>query len=233
VSTDNFEEVRSAGKAKRVRAPKPVVDAPVIVPIKADIAAVTLVEPEALELVASPEPVLESIDVNPTPTQPAAAQASEQPHEETIMATTAETVTATNTAAGTKIFADMNDRTKGAMEQGSKMFNEMNGFTKGNVEALVESGRIAIRGMEQMTREATEFARRSFETATANARAMAAVKSPTELMKLQADQTRAAFDQAVAQTSHTTEAMLKLAGEIAQPISNRVAVMADKIKTAA
>ena len=149
------------------------------------------------------------------------------------MATAAETTTQTNTATGAKIFADMNDRAKGAMERGSKLFAEMNDFTRGNVEALVESGRVAVKGMERMGQEGADFARRSFETMTANARALAAVKSPAEFVRLQAEQTRAAFDAAVAQTSHSTEAMLKLAGEIAQPISNRVAIVAEKIKTAA
>lgn len=209
---DNFEELRSGAKPKRARAPKVE---PVSVPIEADIAAVTLVE-------AAPEPVAVLIPVPAAPTA--------QPQEEPPMATTAETITPTATA---NPFADLNDRAKGAMERGSKLFAEMNGFTKGNIEAMVESGRIAARGMERMGQEGADYARRSFETATANMRALAAAKSPTELVKLQAEQTRAAFDGAVAQASHSTEAMLKLAGEIAQPISNRVAVVADRFKTAA
>jgi hypothetical protein len=37
----------------------------------------------------------------------------------------------------------------------------------------------------------------------------------------------------VAQTSRGTEATLKLAGDVAQPISNRVAVAAEKMKVVA
>ena len=37
----------------------------------------------------------------------------------------------------------------------------------------------------------------------------------------------------VAETSKNTEAMLKLAGEVAQPISNRLALAADRFKAAA
>jgi phasin family protein len=205
----------------------------IAVPIEADIAAVTIVD----------APALDHIEITPAAAEPApailptAAAPAEQPQKETDMATTAETITnpAANTAApvGAKMFADMNDRAKGAMERGSKLVEEMNGMTKGNVDALVESGRIAIRGFEQMGRESADYARRSFEQMTANMRALAAVKSPTELMKLQAEQTRTAFDQAVAQTSHSTEAMLKLAGEVVQPISNRFAVVSEKMKTVA
>ena len=53
------------------------------------------------------------------------------------------------------------------------------------------------------------------------------------LFKLQSDYVRSAFDSIVAETSKNTEAMLKLAGEVAQPISNRVAVAAEKVKIAA
>lgn len=230
---DNFEEVRAAGKGKRARVAKPepvaaqLAVAQPVVPIEADIAAVTLVEQLAPEPVAIPEPIAP---------QPAADFSAETIKEEATMATTAETVTDTANATmnkGAQIFTDMNERAKGAADRGTKLFDEMNGFAKGNVEAMVESGRIAARGFESMSREAADYARRSFEQASANMRELASVKSPTEFVRLQAEQTRTAFDQAVAQTSHNTETMLKLAGEIAQPLSNRFAVAADRVKSAA
>ena len=72
-----------------------------------------------------------------------------------------------------------------------------------------------------------------FEEATAAFKTLASVKSPTEFMKLQSDFVRGAFDAMVAETSRSTETMLKLAGEVAQPISNRMAVAAEKMKTPA
>ncbi|MGN6375321.1 MAG: phasin family protein [Sphingomonas sp.] len=131
------------------------------------------------------------------------------------------------------LFIDFNDRAKSAMERGSKMFEEMNDFAKGNVEAVVESTRIAAKGFESLGQEAAEYGRKSFEHATAAMKSFASVKSPTELFKLQSDYVRSAFDSLVAETSKNTESMLKLAGEIAQPLSNRAAVAADKMKVAA
>lgn len=128
------------------------------------------------------------------------------------------------------MFADVNDRAKGAMEKSTKMVEEVATFGKENVEALVESSRIAIKGLETMSQEAADYARRSMETATASMRSLSGVKSPTEFMKMQSDMLRQSFDAMVAQTSRSTESMLKLAGEIAQPISNRAAVAADKLK---
>ena len=131
------------------------------------------------------------------------------------------------------MFADAGDRARGAMEKGAKMIEEMNAFGKGNVEAVVESTKIAARGIEAMGQDAAAYTRKSFEGATAAMRTLAAVKSPTEFMKLQADYARGLVDAMIAETSRSTEAMLKLAGEVAQPISNRMAIAADKMKIAA
>ena len=122
---------------------------------------------------------------------------------------------------------------KGAMEKGQKMFDEMNSFSKGNIEAIVESTKIAAKGFETFGQDVAAYAKKSFEEASTAAKTLASVKSPTEFMKLQSDYVRRAFDMMVAETSRSTEAMLKLAGEVAQPISNRVAIAAEKVKIAA
>jgi phasin family protein len=64
-------------------------------------------------------------------------------------------------------------------------------------------------------------------------KAFAGAKSPTDFFKLQSDYVRSAFDALVAETSKNAEAVLKLAGEVAQPLSSRAAVAAEKIKVAA
>jgi len=131
------------------------------------------------------------------------------------------------------LFTDFNDRAKAAMEKSAKSVEEFNDFAKGNVEALVESSKITAKGLEALSQEAAEYSRKSFETATAALKSMAAAKSPTDFFKLQSDFFRGAFDSYVAEASKTTEAVLKLAGEAAQPLSSRVALAADKAKVAA
>ncbi|WP_369622511.1 phasin family protein, partial [Pseudoalteromonas distincta] len=56
---------------------------------------------------------------------------------------------------------------------------------------------------------------------------------PSDFFKLQSDYVRSAFDSIVAETSKNTESLVKLAGEVAQPISNRVELAAEKIKISA
>ena len=148
-------------------------------------------------------------------------------------AVTMEDTAKKTTAKAQSLFAEFNDRAKAAVEKGTKAFDELNDFAKGNVEAVVESSKIAAKGFETFGQDAAEYGRKSFESATAALKSFAAVKSPTELFKLQSDYVRSAFDSLVAETSKNTESLLKLAGDIAQPLSNRAAVAAEKIKIAA
>jgi len=134
---------------------------------------------------------------------------------------------------GQAYFAEFSAKAKAAAEKGAKAFEDINEFGKGNVEALVESGKIAAKGFETLGQDYADYARKQFEGTTAALKGFAAVKSPTEFFKLQADFVRGQFDSFVAESSKNTEAMLKLAGDVAKPISNRVALAAEKIKVAA
>jgi hypothetical protein len=131
------------------------------------------------------------------------------------------------------MFTDAAARSQGAMDRGTKVFDEMGEFSRGNLEAIAESGRIMARGVEAMGQEAAAFAKRAYESQLAAFRTLSAVKNPTDLFKIQGDLVRKSFDAAVAETSRNTEATLKLAGEVAQPLQNRLALAAEKIKTAA
>jgi phasin family protein len=129
--------------------------------------------------------------------------------------------------------AEFTEQAKGAMEKSAKMAEDFVAFGKGNIEALVESSKIAAKNVEALGQEAADYAKTSFESATEAAKTLAAAKSPTEFMKLQGDYARTAFDTMIAEGSRSTERMLKMFGEFAQPISNRVAVATDKMKISA
>ena len=173
----------------------------------------------------SPAPANEH-SIEPVATTVAAIAA---PAEEPIMDTAATTVIDQTKTA----FADATERAKGGFAKGQQMVGEMGEFGKGNVEAMVESSKIAAKGMEQFGQSAVAYVRASFEEAQVQARTLASAGSPTEFLKLQGDFMRTSFDRMIAETSKNTEAMLKLAGEVAQPISNRMALAADRFKVAA
>ncbi|MGP7794922.1 TIGR01841 family phasin [Sphingomonas sp. CLY1604] len=215
--------------------PAPVVERDPAGPVPA------LVPGAAEPVIAPPEPVVPpTILADPVETTvPSDATAREDAPAPVLQATptaakevimeTIENVTAKTQTA----FNDATERAKGAVEKSQKFFEDANEFGKGNIEALVESSKIAVRGFEAMGQDAAAYAKKSFEDATTAARTLSSVKSPTEFLKLQSDYARQAFDAMVQQTSHNTEALLKLAGEVAQPLSNRVALAAEKMKVAA
>ena len=128
--------------------------------------------------------------------------------------------------------ADFNAKAKEAMSKTSKFAEEAVEFNKANVEALVESGKIAAKGIETLGQEGVTYARKSFEDTTAALKGYTAVKTPADFFKLYAENSKKAFDAAVAQTSKTSELVVKLTNDSFAPISNRVSVITSKMKAA-
>ena len=209
-------------EAKPVPAPAPIVaETPAVEQPAAPVLRTAPVETPAVET------VIEAV----TETVAAAAQGAPATIEKEVTKMNDTIKSAAD--KGQAYFAEFSAKAKAAAEKSAKAFEDINEFGKGNVEALVESGKIAAKGFETLGQDYAEYARKQFEGTTAALKGFAAVKSPTEFFKLQADFVRGQFDSFVAESSKNTEAMLKLAGDVAKPISNRVALAAEKIKVAA
>ena len=151
--------------------------------------------------------------------------------KDTVMATANPTTDFAATAKDAA--AKMQNRAKAAVEKGTVLTGEITEFHKGNLEALVETGKLLASGMQDMGRTYMEDARTAADTVTEDVKKMAAIKSPTELFQLQGEIARRNFDAAVAQTSKSTEAMMKLVTEAFAPLSNRASVAAEKVSNAA
>ena len=131
------------------------------------------------------------------------------------------------------VFGDVNERAKAAVERSAKIVEEFADLTRGNVEAFVASSKVAAKGVEALSQDAAEYGRKSFEEASAALKSLAGVKSATDLFKLQGDYARAAFDSAVAESARLSETMLKIAGDVAEPINSRYTAAAERVKTLA
>ncbi|WP_072382787.1 phasin family protein [Novosphingobium sp. NDB2Meth1] len=125
------------------------------------------------------------------------------------------------------------EKAKAALEKSQAALGDMGAFTKGNVEAVVESTKILATGIQEMTKSYAAETKTVVETMQAEIKELAAVKSPAEFFEKQNALLRKQFDAAVAATSKNSEAMLKLASEAFQPISNRVSLAVEKMKQAA
>lgn len=150
--------------------------------------------------------------------------------KDTIMATAKNTDI---TATAKDMLADVQTRAKTAFAKTGELTAEAGEFTKANVEAVVESGKIFFTGAQELLRDNLETGKTVIETVTEDAKKIAAIKSPTELMQLQGEIVRRNFDALVSFGSKRTEAWVKLTNDAFAPISNRVSVAAEKISKAA
>ena len=150
--------------------------------------------------------------------------------KETIMATAQNTDI---TATAKDMLADVQTRAKTVYAKTGEFASEAGEFTKANVDAVVESGKIFFTGAQELLRDNLETGKTVIETVTEDAKKVAAVKSPTELMQLQGEIARRNFDAVVSYGSKRTEAWVKLYNEAFAPISNRVSVAAEKVSKAA
>jgi phasin family protein len=213
---------------KPVPTPAPIVaETPAVEQPAAPVLETAPVETPAVETVIEIEAAIEQV----TETVAAAAQGAPATIEKEVIKMNDTIKSAAD--KGQAYFAEFSAKAKAAAEKSAKAFEDINEFGKGNVEALVESGKIAAKGFETLGQDYADYARKQFEGTTTALKGFAAVKSPTEFFKLQADFVRGQFDSFVAESSKNTEAMIKLAGDVAKPISNRVAIAAEKIKVAA
>jgi phasin family protein len=128
---------------------------------------------------------------------------------------------------------DINKRAKNGVERSARIFEEMTDLARGNIEALVASSKVAARGVETLSQEAAEFGRKSFEEASAAVRTFTEVRSPTDFFRLQSEFAKSQFDSLVAESSKMSEAVIKLAGEVAEPITSRYSVAAERVKNIA
>ncbi len=147
------------------------------------------------------------------------------------MTDTVKNMTAEAGEKATEMFKDVTTRAKTAFAKSGDIVKDVTEFNKDNLEAVVESGKIAVKGVQTAAQTAADFTRKNFEATTSMLKTVAAVKSPTELLKVQSDFAKSQFEGAIAEMSKSSEFTLKLMGEMFQPISNRYSVAAEMVKT--
>jgi phasin family protein len=126
------------------------------------------------------------------------------------------------------MFADVGAKGQDAVRKTQLLAEQMSEAAKANMEAVVESSRIAAAGARDLGTEIVATTKSGVEHTTAAVKTLAEAKSPTEFFQLQSEMMKASFDRFVAEGSKLTEQMVKLAGEASQPLSNRASVNAEK-----
>ncbi len=120
-----------------------------------------------------------------------------------------------------KLISETTGRSEDVAKRSRKAAEEMADIARGNLDAIVESSRVATSGAQSIAQKAFAKSRDNVERTADTVRSMSEAKNPTDLMQLQAEFVRGAFDRFVSESSTMAESMVKLAGESFQPISNR------------
>lgn len=239
-------EVEFPSKAKRAAKPAPVAEAkpapaPVAkaAPLKAAVVSRAAVKKAPKKLapakqVIKPKPAAAPKISAPKIVVPKAAAPKTVAQKTLFQQLKDKTVSTTDFTTKIKsAVGEAQTKAKEAFDKGAATFSEYNEFSKGNVEAVVASGKILAAGVQSLGKTFVDDGKNAFETLTAEVKELAAVKSPVDFFKLQAEFLRRNFDIAVANTSKNSEAVLKLASEAAAPISARVNLAVEKVKQAA
>ena len=221
-----------AGRPRKVAAPAPAtaVEAPVAPAAKPVRKAPAKRAVKAAKIAPKPAAKTSTIPVKTNQNEATSTKRAPAKQKDFIIMTASTTEMTETIQTAMKEAAE---KAKAALEKSQAALGDMGTFTKGNVEAVVESTKILATGLQEMGKSYAAETKTVVETMQAEIKELASVKSPTEFFEKQNALMRKQFDAAVAATSKNSEAMLKLASEAFQPISNRVSLAVEKIKHAA
>lgn len=127
-----------------------------------------------------------------------------------------------------KLFTDVAGRSEEAVRRSRKAAEELADIARANVDALVESGKIATTGAQSIGQQVLAKSRDNIDHAANTVRALAEAKTPADVLQVQSDYIRGAFDRLVEETANLTETFVKVAGEAFEPISTRASLNVER-----
>lgn len=119
-----------------------------------------------------------------------------------------------------------------AVELGPELFkgyDEFLQFGKDNLEALVTSGNIIAREVQDFSKSVVTLASESFEESVSVGKALADAKTLEEVIDLSSSLAKASFDKLVAGSSKFSDLSTKLAEEVLAPLNSRIDVAVQKL----
>lgn len=109
-----------------------------------------------------------------------------------------------------------------AQKSAFENFDQFSDFSRENVEAMIVSSNIVAKGFEVVGKEFAAYAQNAAEANMAAAKKLSAAKNPQELMDLQADWAKTAFDGFVAESTKLQDISVKVSNQAVQPINERI-----------
>jgi len=132
--------------------------------------------------------------------------------------------------AGTEAFAKGYEQMVAAFKQqvetvapnATKTFDELAAFGRGNVDAAIQAGSIAAKGVQAIGEELAAYNKKALDIGVANAKSLFGVKTVQEAVELQTGFARAGFDELVAESTKLGKLSAKVVEETQAPINARI-----------
>ena len=119
------------------------------------------------------------------------------------------------------------------MEKVMKSAEEFVSFGQGNVEAMVKASQVLATGLQDLGKHFAATMQAQIDETTAHIKALSSVKTPKEALELQTAMTKTAIEKTLAEAGKVTDASMKLAEQVAAPITARVTLAVEKFGKAA
>jgi phasin family protein len=112
-------------------------------------------------------------------------------------------------------------------------FEQIVSFGKDNVEALVKSGSVAAKGIEELTKVYSTLANQSIEKTSSAVKALTAAKSPTEFQSIYVNLAKSNFESFVSESRKIQELANTIVTSSFAPLNARVQALSGAFKPAA
>ncbi|HLI13211.1 MAG TPA: phasin family protein [Alphaproteobacteria bacterium] len=108
-------------------------------------------------------------------------------------------------------------------------YDELTTLGKSNLDAVVKASTVLVKGLESLGKEVASYGQASLEKSVSNTQALFTVKTLRELVELQSDFAKQAFDSWMEQGTRLGEIGVKVVSDAFEPIQEQVSVTVEKI----
>lgn len=141
------------------------------------------------------------------------------------MATKTKTETTTNPMETMATVS--NETVKENFEKAMKGFNDVTAFNRDLIEAFVTATNAATKNAEAFGSETVGFAKQSFDDTVSAAKAAMTSRSVQELVEINTDFTKSAFDAYLGQINKMNDMMIAAAKDTTEPLAERFSAFAE------
>ncbi|WP_114395638.1 phasin family protein [Oleisolibacter albus] len=101
-------------------------------------------------------------------------------------------------------------------------YGDVAGFHKDNIDALVQSSAVLVKGLEALSKAVSSYTQAQLDQGMSAAKAALSVKTLKELVDLQTEYARSSFDAFMAEATKVSELSVQVANEAAEPLTARI-----------